>query len=1303
MGSGLPRKLDPETGKIKDFRGKDPDQRPDPGVSEEGFVRGPAEQLSERSRFYDQMGSVISKEMNRYGAGNPKAPDMVDVELGVITGQEKFLVKDKNTGKVVKEFDNRDDADAYVSDAAGKPEMVMDGDEIRPFDEELDADLIDDSLVTEKSGRRETARARRIQAGQQDSQLFELFQREGTAKGSAMVDEETGAAVIRAFEKGDLSTMVHELGHAFHIQMLARGNADEIAGLDKAFGIDSAGWNETSYEDFARSLEAFLRDPSSVPAERAAGMRTIAAQMRDIYKDIRGTALEGKLNGEQREFFESLDLRTDLPIQYAPGKFMQRADFRQVIASIRELDEAGEDWRTKLSPEDILATAKYKAKDGGPIRSLGFDIESEDDVLKQLAIFETLFRDLQREGLVSSKMTTDERSLRAMQVYNSTAGREMTEVLDDIMVADARNPGQGAVNVEASQMLMHQQLRKVLTLRDLIEADPSTINQARFHRALMQFQIVHSAAQQLRYQSGLDLAAWRTTFTMPTDKELAEAGAADVFIDTLGDNAKNTMDLVNAFKGVKSDDPEALARVGKMITANNSTKGGLTRSVLMETYINGLLSAPRTVIGLSLQSPLLSMGLDGASRFTGAMSQMDRDTMTEVLQNAGRNIANVAISARNAIKTLADEEPQLIKSNLRDDDMDPRAIRSRSLNPNMVDHAINGLGRIVRLPTAGIATFDEFYKQLNARTTIQARLFRDHRDAVLSEAVAAGRLAEDATPAQRRQYVSSRRTEIEKAVEAEFEDVIRDGRLRDRNAIMAEAMQDPTIKAMEDPREQIKAAREYVKNQFDARQQSLVEDADAGARRHVFQEELGDYGKKVQALLNTPVKGLPIGRIIMPFFRTPVNILKRFGEYFPLAMAEAMARKSVRFATGKGYNMGDLSSTWSLHTKTLTQLASNDPAVRAAAEGRMAMSAGLIASAYLLTEEGLITGAGPKNPDQRNAMRRGGWQPYSIRLGDTYYSYEKAEPFAFHLGMVADTMELLEAGAGEDEELGTFAALMYSSSKMLESKSYLQGISDLFNAFEQPERFGERYVRNLAGSAVPFSSFLRNYQGTVDPIIYENRDLLDAVRYNTSLGNEKLSPRYTVIGEPLTRVSNDTPGWIPWNNFINPVRVSSITKDPVYRFLAEMDDPIGTPERNHDGVDWSAFPAPEGPGTCFNYFEREVGRVEVEGMNLRQHLESFILPGGKNHNDFLKILGMPGTRPTAHSSIRRAFGTIISEYRDKARAQTLDLSPELRAATDQRMLEFLQDHRKEVERRGAKTERLEKAVDKLKGKLIGSP
>src|SRR5947209_14307675 len=68
-------------------------------------------------------------------------------------------------------------------------------------------------------------------------------------------------------------------------------------------------------------------------------------------------------------------------------------------------------------------------------------------------------------------------------------------------------------------------------------------------------------------------------------------------------------------------------------------------------------------------------------------------------------------------------------------------------------------------------------------------------------------------------------------------------------------------------------------------------------------------------------------------------------------------------------------------------------ALRAAAMGKVTGGALLMGSAIYFSQAGLITGGGPADPKLRqHKIELEGWRPYSIRVGDVYYGYDRLSP-----------------------------------------------------------------------------------------------------------------------------------------------------------------------------------------------------------------------------------------------------------------------------------------------------------------------
>src|SRR5690606_18623614 len=109
-----------------------------------------------------------------------------------------------------------------------------------------------------------------------------------------------------------------------------------------------------------------------------------------------------------------------------------------------------------------------------------------------------------------------------------------------------------------------------------------------------------------------------------------------------------------------------------------------------------------------------------------------------------------------------------------------------------------------------------------------------------------------------------------------------------------------------------------------------------------------------------------------------------------------------------------------------------------------------------------ITGGGPVNADEREALLATGWQPYSfVRYGGDggkeYISFARLDPQASLFGLVADLVEILPYLETNEADQAVKGALV-GVAQNFSSKTYLRGISDSVRAMMQPDRYGKKYL-----------------------------------------------------------------------------------------------------------------------------------------------------------------------------------------------------------------------------------------------------
>ena len=312
------------------------------------------------------------------------------------------------------------------------------------------------------------------------------------------------------------------------------------------------------------------------------------------------------------------------------------------------------------------------------------------------------------------------------------------------------------------------------------------------------------------------------------------------------------------------------------------------------------------------------------------------------------------------------------------------------------------------------------------------------------------------------------------------------------------------------------------------------------ARYQTFTNPLGSTGQKVQGIINNH----PWTRYIAPFVRTPVNIVKYAGERTPFGIFA----KSYKDAIKKGGAEADL------------------------ARARVALGSTAMASVSMLANDGLITGRGPADYRENNVLRETGWQPYSIRVGDTYYAYNRFEPVGILFGLAADWADIYKyANKSFTEEngpeLGKLAAMLGASfTENITNKTFLTGVSDFINVMFNPDRYGERSIQRFMGSFVPTASYY--VRKAEDPIMRDAQNLTDQYLNRIPGLSTELPAKRNVFGEVRTFTKGAAPKWMGGiGETFSPVAKSTIKNDIVFEELSKLKIIPVKPKRQISGVD----------------------------------------------------------------------------------------------------------------------------------------
>jgi hypothetical protein len=338
----------------------------------------------------------------------------------------------------------------------------------------------------------------------------------------------------------------------------------------------------------------------------------------------------------------------------------------------------------------------------------------------------------------------------------------------------------------------------------------------------------------------------------------------------------------------------------------------------------------------------------------------------------------------------------------------------------------------------------------------------------------------------------------------------------------------------------------------------LDEAAALFAQKGTFTADLPPALKSLQQTFNHPAL-----KIVVPFFKTPANIGLQVIERTPFAPLSSQWREEI--AKGGVY--------------------------RDMALAKVTLGSAVLATFGALAAEGNITGRGPERKADRDALLRDGWQPYSLKIGDQYYSYSGMEPISALLAIAADYAEYAkhEPDASKIEEV--FLGGTYGLYEYLKEQPYLQGVAEvakLIGSNQQGQVDGKKIVDGLVkqfggfvigGSpAGVYGSLLAGIERLSDPTNRDTRaspELPMGVRGFVEAFNKYKSrlPYFSAdLPEALNLWGEPTKsGTGAAYELVLPTRVTPQQFSEVDDALVRMGSPIGMPERKIDGVEMDAF------------------------------------------------------------------------------------------------------------------------------------
>jgi hypothetical protein len=311
-----------------------------------------------------------------------------------------------------------------------------------------------------------------------------------------------------------------------------------------------------------------------------------------------------------------------------------------------------------------------------------------------------------------------------------------------------------------------------------------------------------------------------------------------------------------------------------------------------------------------------------------------------------------------------------------------------------------------------------------------------------------------------------------------------------------------------------------------------------------------------------------------------------------------------------------------------------------------------------------ITGGEPESPGLKEVWRNTGKQPYSIKFGDTWYSYQRLDPFATILGIMADTVHLHDDAMQErkvsefrdpEEEYSAqepylrtlFGVVATTMAKNVSNKSYIKNIGELIEILEEPDRVIGNIAGNVASAMLVPSNV--NWSQNVfeeDAPLLEARDILDKIkkRIPESLrGGEPLMPKRNFLGEIQRKESTGNVV-----KALNPIFQSTASNDVVDLELEQHAVGRQRPNiiKSYRGKEYNLTQIRNEKGqTAYDRYLELMGTVKSGGayINLRQDLRRII-----NSNSYQNLPPVTAENSDKNHPRTKALSASFRRYKSEA-------------------------------------------------------
>lgn len=338
--------------------------------------------------------------------------------------------------------------------------------------------------------------------------------------------------------------------------------------------------------------------------------------------------------------------------------------------------------------------------------------------------------------------------------------------------------------------------------------------------------------------------------------------------------------------------------------------------------------------------------------------------------------------------------------------------------------------------------------------------------------------------------------------------------------------------------------------------------AKSEAQKRTWKNE-GKFAKTLTGLRNafnnitigTKQHNIGLGDLLMPYVTSTANISVALYDYSPLAYM-SVVKSAIELNTAmKNGNTADVRQAQFNFQNTF---------------GKASAGTLLYIVASALAGAGVLTGGEPDDEKAKEVLKQTGWQKYSIKIGNTYWSYDWTEPVGKSAALAVDLyQDLIKKTGSEDDNSNGLQTILKAANKLgstMYEDSPLNSLSNLLTSYtysDDPTNLIIDFVGNSLSQFLP--TIGQQLADTLDPtskVIYESKHPFVTMRNKLlakiPIAKSLLATKKTTLGDTVYKYPTGYSWFMsPFNSFLALGNISVGTDDAVANEFARIYNETG--------------------------------------------------------------------------------------------------------------------------------------------------